>query len=132
MAHINKKRSNTKLQIIRLAAKLFIEEGYSATTVGKIAKTLDLSPGNITFYFPGKEHLLSYCLELTSIAAACEEDEVTKDFFASAYSSPMILDMVRENDTEKTSGYSGNTDPIGVTRSGEPPKISFLVSSTPR
>ena len=63
MAHINKKRSNTKLQIILLASKLFIEEGYSATTVGKIAKTLDLSPGNITFYFPGKEHLLSVLVE---------------------------------------------------------------------
>ncbi|MBQ4091141.1 MAG: TetR/AcrR family transcriptional regulator [Clostridia bacterium] len=129
MAHINKRRSNTRLQIIKLAAHLFIEEGYSVTTIHKIAKTLDLSPGNITFYFPTKEHLLavltgemfdfqnwlmekeaeegassllSYCLELTSIAAACEQDEVTKDFFASSYSSPMILQLIRENDTEKT------------------------------
>ena len=106
MPHINKKRGNTRLEIIRLGAHLFIEEGYSCTTVNKIAKTLDLSPGNVTFYFPTKEHLLavlvdelfdfqtwlmeyearegassllSYCLELTSIAAACEDDEVAKD-----------------------------------------------------
>lgn len=138
MPHINKKRPNTRLQIIRLAAHLFIEEGYSATTVGKIAKTLDLSPGNITFYFPSKEHLLavlvdemfdfqewlmeyeakegassllSYCLELTSIAAACEEDEVARDFFASSYSSEMILDMIRENDTEKTKRVFGEYRP---------------------
>lgn len=129
MPHINKKRNGTKLQIIRLAAHLFIEEGYSKTTFNKVAKQLDISPGNITFYFPSKEHLLavlvdemfdfqewlmdyearegassllSYCLELTSIAAACEEDEVTRDFFASSYSSAMILHMIRENDTEKT------------------------------
>ena len=129
MPHINKKRGNTRLEIIRLGAHVFIEEGYSCTTVNKIAKTLDLSPGNITFYFPTKEHLLavlvdelfdfqtwlmeyeakegassllSYCLELTSIAAACEDDEVAKDFFASSYSSTMILNMIRENDTEKT------------------------------
>jgi AcrR family transcriptional regulator len=129
MPHINKKRGNTRLEIIRLGAHLFIEEGYSCTTVNKIAKTLDLSPGNVTFYFPTKEHLLavlvdelfdfqtwlmeyearegassllSYCLELTSIAAACEDDEVAKDFFASSYSSAMILNMIRENDTEKT------------------------------
>lgn len=129
MPHINKKRGNTRLEIIRLGAHLFIEEGYSCTTVNKIAKTLDLSPGNVTFYFPTKEHLLavlvdalfdfqtllmeyearegassllSYCLELTSIAAACEDDEVAKDFFASSYSSTMILNMIRENDTEKT------------------------------
>lgn len=129
MPHINKKRGNTKLEIIRLAAHLFIEEGYSVTTINKIAKTLDLSPGNITFYFPTKEHLLavlvdelfefqawlmeyeakegassllSYCLELTSIAAACEDNAVAKDFFASSYSSEMILNRIRENDTKKT------------------------------
>jgi AcrR family transcriptional regulator len=129
MPHINKKRGNTKLEIIRLAAHLFIEEGYSVTTFNKIAKTLDLSPGNITFYFPTKEHLLavladelfdyqawlmeqeakegassllSYCLELATIVSACEDDEVAKDFFISGYSSKMILDRIRENDTEKT------------------------------
>ena len=129
MAHINKIRPNTKLEIIKLAAHLFIEEGYSKTTFARVARELDLSTGNITFYFPSKDHLLavlveemfafqtwlmeyeakegassllSYCLELTSIAAACEDDEVTKDFFSSSYKSPLILDLIRENDTEKT------------------------------
>ena len=129
MPHINKQRPNTKLEIIKLAAHLFVEEGYSKTTFARVARELELSTGNITFYFPGKEHLLavlidelfdyqnwlmeyetregassllSYCLELTSIAAACEDDEVAKDFFSSAYRSPMILDLIRENDTEKT------------------------------
>ena len=129
MPHIYRKRSCTRLEIVRLAAHLFIEEGYSVTTINKIAKTLDLSPGNITFYFPTKEHmlavlvdelfdyqtwlmeyeakegassLLSYCLELTSIAAACEDDAVAKDFFVSSYSSQMILRRIRQNDTEKT------------------------------
>jgi hypothetical protein len=50
----------------------------------------------------GASSLLSYCLELTSIAAACEDDKVAKDFFASSYSSAMILNMIRKNDTEKT------------------------------
>lgn len=129
MSHINKKRPNTRLQIIQLAAKCFIEDGYTATTVKGIAKELDLSPGNITFYFPSKEHmlavlvdelfdfqnllmeqeaaegassLLAYCLELTTIAAVCEENPVAKDFYFSAYTSPMTLELIRENDTEKT------------------------------
>ena len=129
MPHINKIRPNTKLEIIKLAAHLFIEEGYSKTTFARVARELDLSTGNITFYFPSKDHLLavlvdelfefqkwlmeyeakegassllSYCLELTSIAAACEDDDVAKDFFASSYKSPLILDLIRENDTEKT------------------------------
>lgn len=129
MPHINKKRPNTRLQIIQLAAKLFIEDGYSKTPLLKIAKTLDLSPGNITFYFPTKENLLAvltdelcdfqalmmeqevnegktsllaYCLELTSMAAVCEESEVARDFYTSIYTSEVTLGIVRKNDTEKT------------------------------
>ena len=59
MPHIYQKRPDTRLQIIQLAAKLFIEEGYSNTSFSKIAKTLDLSTGNITFYFKSKEYLLA-------------------------------------------------------------------------
>ena len=59
MARIKKKRPNTRLAIIRLAAKLFIEEGYSNTSAKRIAAALDLSPGNLTFYFPTKDHLLA-------------------------------------------------------------------------
>lgn len=129
MPHINRMRPNTRLEIIKLAAHLFMEEGYSKTTFARIARELDLSTGNITFYFPSKDHLLavlveelfdfqtwlmeyeakegkssllSYCLELTSIAAACEDNEVAKDFFTSTYTSPLILDLIRENDTKKT------------------------------
>ena len=138
MPRINKHRGNTRLQIIQLAAKLFVENGYSNTTVKEISRELDLSPGNVTFYFPTKEHLLmelvdelisfqqllmdqaaeegkssllSYCLELTSMAAACEEDEVTRDFFVSSYSSEMALELIRRSDTEKTKEVFGRYCP---------------------
>ena len=129
MPHINSQRANTRLQIIQLAAKLYIENGYSQTTNKELAYLLDISPGNITFYFPTKEHLLSilvgelcdfqellmeqaaeegkssllaYCLELTSMTAACEEDLFARDFFISAYSSEMTLRLIRQNDIQKT------------------------------
>lgn len=129
MSHINKKRPNTRLQIIQLAGRLFIEDGYAATSLTKIAKILDLSTGNITFYFKSKDQLLAvlvkelfdfqdlliqqakcegdsallaYCLELTTMAAICEEDEATRSIFAAAYSSPVTLALIRENDTRKT------------------------------
>lgn len=117
------------MQIIQLGAKLFIEEGFTNTSLTKIAKVLDLSTGNITFYFSTKEHLLAvlvdelftfqkmmmeqaadegktsllaYCLELTAMAAICEEDVAAKDFYSSVYSSELTLNLIRENDTEKT------------------------------
>ena len=122
------KHPNTKLLIIKEAARMFIEEGYSKSSINKLSKNLDLSLGHITFYFKTKEHLLSvlvdemfdyqnimmeqaaqdgkssllaYCLELTSIAAACEESELARDFFASSYSSHLTLARIRQNDTQK-------------------------------
>ena len=129
MSHIHKKRPNTRLQIIQLAAKLFIDEGYQNTSIAKLAKILDLSPGNITFYFKSKEHmlavlvdeqidfqrlmmeqaanegtssLLAYCLELAAMASICEEDAAAKEYFTSAYTSSLTLKLIRKSDTEKT------------------------------
>ena len=123
------RRTSTRARIIKLGARLVVEEGYSKISFSRIAKELDISLGNITFYFPTKEHLLavlcnelcsfqrelmekeagegysdllSYCLELTSMTAICEEDEVARDFFHAIYSSPLSLDIIRDNDTEKT------------------------------
>ena len=107
---------------------MFVNEGYTNSSINKIAKNLDLSVGNITFYFKTKEHLLAilvdelcdyqkrmmaeeteegyssllaYCLELTAMTAVCEESEIARDFYRSAYSSELTLSLIRENDTEK-------------------------------
>lgn len=127
MARINKS-ALTKAEIIGEATKQFLETGYSNTTVSSIVKALDMSPGNLTFHYPTKEHMLvelvdilcdfqwkmieqeandgvssimAICLELTTMASACEEDEIIKDFFLSSYSSPMCLDIIRKNDTAR-------------------------------
>ena len=123
------RRTSTRSAIIKVGAKLFIEEGYTKTSFSRLSKELGISLGNITFYFPTKEHLLavlcnelcsfqrelmeeeasegfstltSYCLELTSMTAICEEDAVTRDFFHAVYTSPLSLDIIRDNDTDKT------------------------------
>ena len=118
----------TRNEIIRVAANRFLNDGYSNTTVNSLSKALGMSTGNITFHFPTKEHLLTslanmlcafqwellkeetkegyspilaVCLELMSIASACEQDEIAKDFFLSTYRSPMCLEVIRENDEER-------------------------------
>ena len=123
------RRTSTRSEIIKYACKMFIEEGYSNTSASKIARGLDLSPGNLTFYFPSKEDLLAvlveelclfqhelmmkemnegytsllaYCLELTSIAAICEEDPVARDFHVAVYTHEKTLEIIRNNDFEKT------------------------------
>ena len=132
------RRTNTRARIIKLGARLMVEEGYSKISFSRIGKELDISLGNITFYFPTKEHLLailcnelcsfqrdlmekeagegysdllSYCLELTSMTAICEENEVARDFFHAIYTSPLSLDIIRDNDTEKTRDVFGKYRP---------------------
>ncbi len=124
-----KKPSVTKLEIIRVASRLFLEEGYSVTSVRQIGEKVGISPGNVMFHFPTKEHMLAelvdmlcdfqwklmenevsdstgsvmpICLELMSMAAACEKNEIAKDFFISAYQNPMTLEIIRKNDLERS------------------------------
>ena len=118
----------TRHEIIRLAANSFLESGYTKTSVHALAKALNMSTGNLTFHFPTKEHLLAelvdmliqyqwnlmedeakdgyssvmaVCLEFLTIASACEQDEVAKDFFLSTYRSELCIERIRRNDKER-------------------------------
>ena len=114
--------------VIREATRLFFENGYTQTTASAVCARIGISKGNLTFHFPTKEHmldilvrmmcdfqwkkmteatregtsfLLAYCLELTAMAAICEKSSSMRDFYLSAYTHPMSLDTIRQNDTEK-------------------------------
>ena len=127
MARIDK-GALTKNEIITEATRQFLEKGYSNTSISAVAKGLEMSQGNLTFHFPTKEHLLAVlvdrlcdfnwkwmereandgissvmaiCLELTAMVGASECDEVIKDFFISAYSSRMCLEIIRRNDAKR-------------------------------
>ncbi len=124
-----RKPITTKLEIIQTATTLIFQNGYSHVSPNMIARELDMSTGNLTYYYPTKEHLLSVlvdalckfqrkliedeaedgissvmavCLELMSMASACESDPIAKDFFISSYQSPLTLKIIRENDTERS------------------------------
>ena len=96
----NRKPTPTKSVIIKVASELFFENGFSKTTSTEVCRKAEISAGNLTFYFPTKEHilavlvkmmidfqwkemeaitnegassLLAYCLELTTMASVSEE-----------------------------------------------------------
>ena len=118
----------TKAIIIKAASELFFENGFSKTTATELCKKANISTGNLTFYFPTKEHiladlvkmmcdfqwkemekaadegkssLLAYCLELTTMVAVGEEIPEMQDFFIAAYAHRLPLDIIRANDVEK-------------------------------
>lgn len=122
------KKESTKEKILHTSMRLFLEKGYSKTTVKMVCDELGISKGNFTFYFPAKEDVLaelvdqlcefqlklidyeaaegldsimSVCIELMTVAAACDENEVARDFFVSAFRSPACLERLRYNHVER-------------------------------
>ena len=126
MAH--RERFQTKHEIIKLASQMFLTQGYTESSTKKMAEELDISIGNLAYHFPTKEHLLAelterlcdyhlivmeaeidegltsllaYLLEITSMMAVCEENEVAKDLYTSVYKHSVPLTLMRKADTEK-------------------------------
>ena len=120
--------TTTKFEIVQVASEFFFEVGYSKTSPNMIAKELGISTGNISYYFPTKEHLLkvlvetlcdyqmkmieavndigmgsvaSICMETMTVAVACDDSEIARDFFISAFESLLCRDYLRENHVER-------------------------------
>lgn len=123
-----------EMAMVCVANRMFLERGFSNTSVKAIAQELGISTGHITFYYPTKEHLLAIlveklcdfqwqmmnqtvdegktslmaiCLELVAMAAICEENEIAKDFYLSSYTNPMCLEIIRRSDTRRAKEVFG-------------------------
>ena len=121
-------KRDTRSEIILMGCNMFLEQGYSNASTKVICEELGISTGNFNFHFTKKEDLLAvlveelcdfqwrlmedeaqeginsllaYCLELSSMVSASEQDEKVKDFFISSYTIPITLNIIRKNDIEK-------------------------------
>lgn len=121
-------RINTRLEIIQVALRLFLREGFTNVLVSDITKEIGISKGTFTFHFPTKESLLAelieslcafqwqvmdqevaegntslnaYLFELATMAGSCYENPIAKELYIAAYVHPMTLCIIRENDTIK-------------------------------
>lgn len=128
--------TTTKYEIIQVASEFFLDVGYSNTSPKMIAEELDLSTGNITYYFPSKEHLLavivemlcdfqwkmleveadggvgsvsSICYEMMTVAASCEKNAIARDFFVSTFQSEMCRNYLRKYHVERAKRIFSDT-----------------------
>jgi AcrR family transcriptional regulator len=53
-----RKKQRTRDSIQRVAMRLFLEQGYEATTIEQIADAVEISPSTFFNYFPSKEELV--------------------------------------------------------------------------
>ena len=115
-------KRDTRSEIILMGCNMILEQGYTNASTKIICEELGISTGNFNFHFPKKEDLLAvlveelcdfqwklmeyeaqegvnsllaYCLELTSMVSASEQNENIKDFFVSSYTLPITLNIIR-------------------------------------
>jgi AcrR family transcriptional regulator len=62
---VQRRNDARRLAILRAAARVFRRLGVSATGMREIAEEADLSPGNLYYYFSGKDEILLFCQERT-------------------------------------------------------------------
>ncbi len=62
---LRRKSEARRLDILRAAARVFRRSGVAAAGMREIAEEADLSPGNLYYYFAGKDELLFFCQDRT-------------------------------------------------------------------
>ncbi len=126
---MSRPQTTRKFEIIKTATEFIFSVGYSKTSPQMIAKKMNMSTGNITHYFPSKEHLLcnivkmlcefqwrmfegstekgfgsigSICMEMMTVATGCEQSEVSRDFFSAVFESEMCRNYLRGNHVKRS------------------------------
>jgi len=64
-ARLRRRSEGRRHEILRAAARVFRRRGLAAAGMREIAEEADLSPGNLYYYFSGKDELLRFCQERT-------------------------------------------------------------------
>jgi len=88
---VQRKNDARRLEILRAAARVFRRLGLSASGMREIAEEADLSPGNLYYYFSGKDEILLFCQErtLARLLAAVKEARAASGAYAERLRSVM-------------------------------------------
>ena len=114
--------TKTEKKILQTAIRLFLENGYSKTTLKSISRECDLRQGTIAYHFHTKEDMLyyliqaltefhggiidngfeqskdilfSYAAEIAIQLALCETDRKAWDLYYSAYSQFKTFEFIK-------------------------------------
>lgn len=120
--------SESEKKIIASAIKLFLQNGYSNTTLKMISADCQLRQGTIAYHYHAKEDMLkhlieelmdyhsdviedvhektkdelfAYAMEIAVQIALCENDKKAWDIYYSAYSHPMTFEMIKNWSAKK-------------------------------
>ena len=130
--------NEVEVKIIRSAIRLFLENGYSKTTLRKISDDCQMLQGRVAYHFPTKEDMLnilmqelmefhgdvveqiheqmedelfSYAMEITAQIALCEQDENVWDLYYAAYTHPVTFVLIKDWAAKKNFALLGKWVP---------------------
>lgn len=129
MANAEQTRYSVKSKLLRTAAKMFLEYGYSESTIREIAKNAGVNRGSLGFAFKTKEELLCeliglvlecqfettarllkektedkilfYAVETTLQLYMAENSEHIREMYIVSYSSPNSSQIIYHTITDK-------------------------------
>lgn len=120
--------TEAQINVIRATTKLFLQNGYTRTSLKMIEQDSGVKVGNITYYFHSKEDLLkvlveelmdyhaimiddihetkndklfAYAMEVTVQIALCESNRSAWDLYSSAYNLPQTYEVIKAWAAEK-------------------------------
>jgi AcrR family transcriptional regulator len=93
-SRLQRKRARKHREILRIAAAVLTERGYSRTSLDEIAERLDVAKATIYHYFDSKDALISACVKQPSLEAMARLEAV-----AASHEDPAkrLEAIVREN-----------------------------------
>lgn len=120
--------TEAQINVVRATTKLFLQNGYTRTSLKMIEQDSGVKVGNITYYFHSKEDLLkilveelmdyhgimleeicekqddklfAYAMEITAQIALCENNRSAWDLYSSAYNLPQTYEAIKAWAAEK-------------------------------
>jgi len=120
---LTKPLNETEIKIIKSAIKLFLENGYSKTTLRKISDDCGMLQGRVAYHFHTKEdmlhiliqelmdyhgnmidnfhtevkdNLLAYAMEIAAQISLCDRCEKVWDLYYSAYTHPATFIIIKD------------------------------------
>lgn len=136
---LGKNHSEQHKRVLFVSAKLFLENGYTSTTLKEIAGNADINIGSLINLFRNKEDILAdlvkyvlqgqfdatydllkgitddkiliYAAETTLQLHMAESGEQIRDLYAAAYSMPKTSAIIQQMITEKLEAIFGELRP---------------------
>ncbi|MFG2710645.1 TetR/AcrR family transcriptional regulator [Streptomyces goshikiensis] len=127
-------RRRSRERLLHATVELVAERGYEATTLGDIADRAGTARGLISYYFPGKRHLLQsavHRLMHLTLEAALEREPRTEDGRERlARAIDAILGLARDRPRLMRTHMAGILQAEGFVRCSEQQRLAELLRET--